>query len=110
LRVPSKGGVSGRCRCKALKEFVEAYPPPTPAGNLLFGSTEDPENRVYHSSLWQATDHENEMNMLETIMKELALSTEARKAESKANAIAIVIKSSTVFNNPMDKSRAGIPK
>jgi hypothetical protein len=48
--------------------------------NLLFGSTEDPENRVYHISLWQATDHENEMNMLETIMKELALSTEARNA------------------------------
>jgi hypothetical protein len=82
---------------EALKDFVQAYPPPKPAnsGARHYGDTENPENGVDHICFWQATSHENEKRALETITKETLLSAVARNAGYKANAVAIVMKGLT---------------
>jgi hypothetical protein len=82
---------------EALKDFVQAYPPPKPANSDArhYGHTESPENGVYHICIWQATGHESEKKALETITKGAVLSAEARNAGYKANAVAIVMKGLT---------------
>jgi hypothetical protein len=81
---------------EALKDFVQAYPPPKLANSDAkhYGDTENPENGVYQIRVRQATGHENEKKALETITKG-AVAAEARNAEYKANAVAMVMKGLT---------------
>jgi len=78
---------------EALKDFVQAYPPPKPTNSDArhYGDIENAENGVYHICVWQATGHENEKKALETITKGAVLSAEARNAGYKANAVAMVM-------------------